>query len=66
MYLDLIREMAFVFIITSIVGILLTLQVRLNFVEYKGATAILILVRTKHLINLMSIVRISSVVRFNW
>ena len=66
MYLELIRKMAFVFIITSIVGILLTLQVRLNFVEYKGATTILILVCTKHLINLMSIVRISSVVRFNW
>ena len=54
MKLDSIRKMTFAFIITSIVRILLTLKVILNFVEYKEAKTLLMLVCIKNLINLMS------------
>ena len=47
-------NMSFAFIITSIVRILLTLKVILNFVEYKEDKTLLMLVCIKNLINLMS------------
>ena len=51
-------KMSFVFIITSIVGILLTLHVLLNFVEYKEAITLLMLFSVKNLTNLISIDKI--------